>query len=579
MTAMTAMTVRSPLRPRHAVLLVVALIAGACSGSSAGPSSGATASADTAATADTAAPTIPTLPASPASSEAPPTTAAPRVVRVEVIGDEEVVFDYSEQACGEFQRPDLPARAYRSADGSTSIVMAAPNNTRLVGPSLDEVVLSCDVIRSSSHDHDPAAHAHFEWIAAVHTDDGQTVHAVIHNEYHGYQAALADSRRALLNDYGDTGWSYLARTGAGTVEMSPAESGYRYGDTLCSVDFWGAHPDVGCAAVRRWTAPADGRYVIDVSARRTATGGDGVVVSAEQGDTTLLSAPLDDGAGMIEQRLDLTLAAGEHVDFVVDAGSDASFDGTDFSVLITPDGEVCQGDTWECQQVELTAAVSTDGGATFSPSEGASSVIASPGVPYRHDVGLLAMWQPSNIVRHPTDGHLYMLAQFDDRERSIQLTCLFRTATIDDPASWRAWDGEDFSLSFAPPATDGASDRPEDCASVLTPPIGGLTWNTHLERFVAIGGFTEAGPTGQYLTTSTDLVEWTPPVFIQAAEFVYTSDVPPFEPYATLIDPSSESMSYDTSGETPYLYFSRINAMDPLDFDLVRVPLRLDYEP
>ena len=494
-------------------------------------------------------------------------------------GDEEVVFDYSEQACGDFQRPDLPARAYRSADGSTSIIMAAPANTRLVGPSLDEVSPSCEIIRSSSYDHDPAAHAHFEWIAAVYTDDGQTVHAVIHNEYHGYEAALADSRRALLNDYGDQGWSYLARTGAGTVEMTAAESGYRYADTLCIVDFWGAHPDVGCDAVRRYTAPADGTYVVDVSAKRTATGGDGVTVTVEGDDAVLLSALIDDTNTAVEQRLDVDMVSGDTIDFVVAAGADSSFDGTEFEVVITPDGEVCEGDTWGCQQVELTASVSTDGGATFSPSAGASDVIGSPGVPYRHDAGLLAMWQPSNIVRHPTDGHFYMLTQFDDRrDRSVQFTCLLRTETLEDPSSWRAWDGNGFDLSFASSAYDGSPEAAADCASVVSPPIGGLTWNTHLERFVAVGGFTNFGPTGQYLTTSTDLIEWTRPVFIQAAEFVYTADTPPFEPYATLIDPSSESMSYDTTGATPYLYFTRINDTDPLDFDLVRVPLRLGYE-
>lgn len=496
-------------------------------------------------------------------------------------GDEEVVFDYSEQACGDFQRPDLPARAFRSADGSTSIIMSAHDNTRLVGPSLDEVSLSCEIIRPSSYDHDPAAHAHFEWIAGVYTDDGQTVHAVIHNEYHGYEAALADSRRALLNDYGDQGWTYLARTGAGTIEMTPAESGYRHADTLCIVDFWGAHPDVGCDAVRRYTAPADGTYVVDVSAQRTATGGDGVTVTVtvERDDAVLLMALIDDTNTAVERRLDVDMVAGDTIDFVVAAGADPSFDGTEFRVVITPDGDVCDGEGFDCQQVELTASVSTDGGATFSPSAGASSVIASPGVPYRHDVGLLAMWQPSNIVRHPTDGHFYMLTQFDDhRDGSVQLTCLLRTETIEDPSSWRAWDGNGFNLSFASSAYDAGTEAPENCASVVTPPIGGLTWNTHLERFVAIGGFTNAGPTGQYLTTSTDLIEWTRPVFIQAAEFVYTADDPPFEPYATLIDPTSESMSYDTTGATPYLYFTRINDLGSLDFDLVRVPLRLDYE-
>ena len=580
---MTAVGATTRRRFATAATALLALLAAACGGSSAEPSAAtatdltdtsvpnSTSPADTSSPGSTAGPTSTTTPV--------PEVEPPPVVVVEVIGDEEVVFDYSEQACGDFQRPDLPARAFRSADGSTSIILSAPTNTRLVGPNLDAVAPSCEIIRPSSYDHDPAAHAHFEWIAAVYTDDGETVHAVIHNEYHGYEAALADSQRALLNDYGDQGWSYLARTGAGPAEMTPAESGYRHGDTLCLVDFWGAHPDVGCDAVRRYTAPSDGRYVVDVSAQRAATGGDGVTVTVETGETTVLSESLDDGNPAIEQRLDLELTAGETIDFVVAAGADSSFDATEFTVVITPDGEVCTKETWDCQQVELTSSVSTDGGATFSPSAGASGVIASPGVPYEHDAGLLAMWQPSNIVRHPTDGHFYMLTQFDDRrDRGVQFTCLLRTDTIEEPGSWRAWDGTGFDLSFAASAYDGGSDAPADCASVVSPPIGGLTWNTHLERFVAIGGFTNFGPTGQYLTTSTDLVNWTEPVFIQAAEFVYTADAPPFEPYATLIDPASESMSYDTTGETPYLYFTRINATDPLDFDLVRVPLRLGLE-
>lgn len=575
---------RRPIGAATAALFLI--IAAACGGSTEPSAASATDLVDTTvpSTSSPAATSPPSSTEAPSSTASGTTTSAPApeplpVVVVEVIGDEEVVFDYSGQACGDFQRPDLPARAFRSADGSTSVIMSAPSNTRLVGTNLDDVTPSCEIIRPSSYDHDPAAHAHFEWIAAVHTDDGETVHAVIHNEYHGYEAALADSRRALLNDYGDQGWSYLARTGAGPVEMTPAESGYRYGDTLCLVDFWGAHPDVGCDTVRRYTAPADGRYVIDVSAGRAATGGDGVIVTVVRGDEVLLAEPLDDGNPAVEQRLDLELTAGETIDFVVAAGADSSFDATEFAVVITSDGEVCTGDTWDCQQVELTSSVSTDGGATFSPSTGASGVIASPGVPYEHDVGLLAMWQPSNIVRHPTDGHFYMLTQFDDRrDRGVQFTCLLRTDTIDDPSSWRAWDGDGFNLSFAASAYDGNVDAPADCASVVSPPIGGLTWNTHLERFVAIGGFTNHGPNGQYLTTSTDLITWTDPVFIQAAEFVYTADAPPFEPYATLIDPASESMSYDTTGETPYLYFTRINATDPLDFDLVRVPLRLHVD-
>jgi len=512
----------------------------------------------------------------------PPTTAADLApVAVEVIGPEEVVFDHSEQACGDYQRPDLPARAFRGADGSVSVVLSHEQNTRLVGPSLDEVAVTCEVIRTSQYDHDPAAHAHFEWISAIHTDDGETVHAVIHNEYHGYEAALADSRRAILHDYGDVGWSYFARTAGGLVEMTPADSGFRFGDSLCVVDFWGAHPDVGCDAVRRYTAPTDGRYVVDVSANRTAAGGDGVIVAVERDGAPLLSAALDDATTALDERLDLELVAGDTLDFVVAAGGDSSFDGTGYEVIISPDGDVCTADdTFDCQQIELTASVSTDGGATFTPSAGVESVIASPADPYRHDAGLLALWQPSNIVEHPTDGHFYMLTQFDDRRdgRSVQFTCLLRTDDLADPSSWRAWDGDGFDLSYAGSPYGGDAPSAEDCWSVVAPPVGGLTWNTYLERFVAVASYAQFGTNGHYLTTSTDLLEWTRPVLIQAAEFVYTADDPPFEPYGTLIDPASESMSFDTTGEMPYLYFTRINDMSTLDFDLVRVPLRITVD-
>ncbi len=566
-------------RTRVAALAVAgAMLIAACGGSS---SDSSTATSSATPSTDTPVTTPATAPPPSATDDAPTTTAAPELapVVVEVTGPEEVVFDYSEQACGDYQRPDLPARAFRNADGTVSVVMSSPDNTRLVGPSLDELSVACEVIRTSQYDHDPAAHAHFEWIGALYTEDGNTVHAVIHNEYHGWESALADSRRAILHDYGDQGWSYLARTPSGLVDMAPAESGFRLGDTLCAIDFWGAHPDVGCDAVRRYTAPVDGRYVIDVRANRASPEGDGVLVTVERGGAPLLSTALD-GSTEVEERLDLELVAGETLDFVVAAGADASFDGTDYEVIITPDGDVCTADFFSCQQVELTAAVSTDGGATFSSPQGASGVIASPAEPYRHDAGLLAFWQPSNIVKHPTDGYYYMLSQFDDARngRNIQFTCLLRTDDLADPTSWRAFDGDGFNLTFAGSPYGEPAPDPDDCWSVVAPPTSGLTWNTHLERFVAVGGYGQFGTNGQYLTTSADLIEWTSPVFIQPAEFVFTSDTPPFEPYATLIDPASESMSFDTTGATPYLYFTRINDMSTLDFDLVRVPLRLDVE-
>jgi hypothetical protein len=50
----------------------------------------------------------------------------------------------------------------------------------------------------------------------------------------------------------------------------------------------------------------------------------------------------------------------------------------------------------------------------------------------------------------------------------------------------------------------------------------------------------------------------------------------PFEAYPSILDPDSELMSFDTVGQTAYLYFSRINGYDPLDFDLLRIPIRFE---
>jgi len=50
---------------------------------------------------------------------------------------------------------------------------------------------------------------------------------------------------------------------------------------------------------------------------------------------------------------------------------------------------------------------------------------------------------------------------------------------------------------------------------------------------------------------------------------------PPFLAYPSLIDPDSPSINFDIIGASPYLYFTRINRMDPLDFDLLRVRIQL----
>jgi hypothetical protein len=442
----------------------------------------------------------------------------------------------------------------------------------MLGADFDSLAIDCAPILSSAYDHDPAAHAHHEWLAAV-AVDGSTVHAVIHNEYHGYEAELADNRRDLLRFDDPPGWEALARSGDGaTAPMGAAASGFSAGG-LCSIDFWGGHPDVGCDAVTRWVSDRDGELVVDLVTNKTGVGGDGVLVDLRIDETVAWEVTLTDADPTQSTSLTVPVSVGSTIDLGVNAIGESSFDATEMRMVITPDGDRCtSAETWPCQLVELTAARSDDGGATFVRTNSPNDLVAAPPGRYEHDAGFAARWQPSNIVAHPDGSHV-MIVQLDEARDGVnaQHSCLFRTTDLADPTAWRGWDGEDFTISAIDPYR--SDETGPTCARVGPAPISGLVWHPGLELFVASGGFAQFGTNGHYVLFSRDLFTWSEPVLIKPAEFVFTSDTPPFEPYGTLIDHSSESASFDTIGDTPHLYFTRINDPVTLDFDLVRIPL------
>jgi len=106
---------------------------------------------------------------------------------IAVVGPEEIVFDWSYDACEPEDIPDLPARAFRDADGQVHLISSHLQGRAKVGSSLDSVTHQCDLIMTSDHDGDPANFNDNEWIAATYTEDGETIYAIIHNEYHGWE--------------------------------------------------------------------------------------------------------------------------------------------------------------------------------------------------------------------------------------------------------------------------------------------------------------------------------------------------------------------------------------------------------
>ncbi len=105
---------------------------------------------------------------------------------VEITGPEEVVFDWSQDACGPSDIPDTPARAFRDDQGRVQLIASHYTNRRMTGPDLNHLSPGCGVLMPSHEDPDPASFDDREWLHSIYTPDGKKVIALVHNEYQGH---------------------------------------------------------------------------------------------------------------------------------------------------------------------------------------------------------------------------------------------------------------------------------------------------------------------------------------------------------------------------------------------------------
>jgi len=127
------------------------------------------------------------------------------------------------------------------------------------------------------------------------------------------------------------------------------------------------------------------------------------------------------------------------------------------------------------------------------------------------------------------------------------------------------------------------------CAPVSFPEIakmtGSLTYNTYLEKYVLVSPSAQEipgkrGPTwGFYYSTSDDLIHWEPRRLIREAVLSssYRCGDPNPVGYPSLLDPESTSRNFETTGERPWLYFTRFHyeqCRNVPNRDLVRVRVR-----
>jgi hypothetical protein len=238
-----------------------------------------------------------------------------------------------------------------------------------------------------------------------------------------------------------------------------------------------------------------------------------------------------------------------------------------------------------CNYWTVTAAVSTDSGATYTHAAPPTHAVAIS--PYTYEFiqatapGLAGYPQTSNII---AKGRYYytFIGTWPYKEQACCLS-IMRSPTLDDPTSWRCWDGKGFSVAFANPYT--ASPIPADhvCAILnFNPSFESVTYNTALKRWLAVMTWGDTW----WWATSKDLIRWTDPVMIVNAPPLHGTVCPGgpsgtvWYQYVALLDPDSTSRNFETSGETAYLYTTKIHGDSPkdpcnstLNRDLVRFPV------
>ena len=108
---------------------------------------------------------------------------------VRIVGTEHTVFDWPRDHCATRDYPDLPARAFKDAAGRVQLIASHVVTRRFVGSGFNRLSHPCDVTMRSRRNSDPSKFDDLEWLASPYTEDGQTVYALVHNEYQGHRHA------------------------------------------------------------------------------------------------------------------------------------------------------------------------------------------------------------------------------------------------------------------------------------------------------------------------------------------------------------------------------------------------------
>ncbi len=239
-------------------------------------------------------------------------------------------------------------------------------------------------------------------------------------------------------------------------------------------------------------------------------------------------------------------------------------------------GECHSKNIFDCEYDADTYHLSKDGGYHFNSFKAPANYVA--GFPYKYDIdrGPMGYSVDTNIVE--VGGWYYAIATDwtwppNCSGQGGPHGCLvpgggspIRTQNIFDPASWRGWNGTDFSLTFVDPYLGPVAQPKEHIYTPVTYMSYVTGINVYQPGNVVVAtiwnGYDNTyGPRGLYLSTSTDLVNWTKPTLVATQEQFLAQDPKGSWLYAyfSLIDPAAPDLSFSIIGEHPYLYYVRLD--------------------
>ncbi len=111
-------------------------------------------------------------------------TAGPARAGVAVTGAPSIIFDTARDGCSPDDMPDISPRAYRDASGAMVMFALHDSNHPLRGPDIAHLKVDCHAALASPGDADPARYDDRNFVTATWTDDGRSVSALVHEEYH-----------------------------------------------------------------------------------------------------------------------------------------------------------------------------------------------------------------------------------------------------------------------------------------------------------------------------------------------------------------------------------------------------------